>query len=233
MSSDRRSDAPSPPPEELAALVRARGEPLIEALERHLPGAQEHAEATASYAFVAAVELGFARDRCELYREVTKLGEVGLVYVPAIVARKPATARDSYEAAIFDGHYESGYRLARGAGIPDNVCLWLLRRRERFDAAGPEGLGGDRIPLESRLMRAASVCQSALAGDADGDPRTPLARASRRWRRRPAPSSTHESSPRSRGSSPAPASARSRVGATPAVAWLGAGGVGGDAGACA
>ena len=142
-----------------------------------MPDAEEHADATASYAFVAAVELGFGRDRCELYRDVTRLHEIGLVYVPAEIASKPASARTAAEAATFEGHYEAGYRLARGAGIPERVCGWLLRQRERFDGSGPEGLAGERIPIESRLMRAACVCQTALVAAEPGDARSPLARA--------------------------------------------------------
>ena len=60
MSSELPADVGSPAPEELAALTRERGAPLLEALERHSPGAREHAEATASYAFVVA---GRGRDR--------------------------------------------------------------------------------------------------------------------------------------------------------------------------
>lgn len=51
MSSDPPSAGPSPAAEapdpelELASLVRARGEPLLEALQAHLPGSLEHAEA--------------------------------------------------------------------------------------------------------------------------------------------------------------------------------------------
>src|SRR4051794_34517667 len=145
MSSDRRSDAPSPRPDELGPLVRSRGAPLLEALTEHVPDAEEHADATASYAFIAAVELGFGRERCELYRDVTRLHEIGVVYVPAEIASKPASARTAAEAATFEGHYEAGYRLARGAGVPERVCGWLLRQRERFDGSGPEGLAGERV----------------------------------------------------------------------------------------
>jgi len=178
MSSDHLSGAPSPPPDELGALVRSRGEPLLEALDRHLPGAREHGEATASYAFVAAAELGFPRARCELYREVTKLHQIGLVYVPAVIATRPAGARDANDTATFEAHFESGYSLARGADIPEQVCVWLLRQREHYDGSGPEGLAGDAIPLESRLIRGAAVCQWALAVTPTGDERPPVARAS-------------------------------------------------------
>jgi HD-GYP domain-containing protein (c-di-GMP phosphodiesterase class II) len=156
---------------DLAALLRARGAPLLEALERHLPGSREHAVATSSYAFAAAVGLGFDRAQCELAREVAMLHDIGLIYVPAAIASKPAAERDAQDAATWDTQYEAAYQLARGAGIPEYVCSWLLRVRERYDGSGPERMGGDRIPLESRLMRAACVCQTALAGASGDEPR--------------------------------------------------------------
>lgn len=173
MSSDPPSDArssraePGRPPAggtpDLASLLRSRGGPLLEALNDHLPGAREHAEATASYAFAGAVGLGFERAQCEVAREVAMLHEIGLVYVPAEVAAKPAEFRTADEAAEWESHYEAGYRLARGAGVPERVCSWLLRVRERYDGSGPEGLAGEQIPIESRLIRAACVCQTELA----------------------------------------------------------------------
>jgi HD-GYP domain-containing protein (c-di-GMP phosphodiesterase class II) len=175
MSSDLQNADPSSPAEPgLAALLRERGAPLIEALERHLPGAREHADGTASYAFVAAVAIGFDRTQCEVAREAARLHEIGLVYVPAAVLARPESARDDSEAAAVDGHYEAGYRLARGAGLPETACGWLLRARERFDGKGPEGIGDGRIPIESRLIRAACVCQTTLsAGALPGEPSAP------------------------------------------------------------
>jgi HD-GYP domain-containing protein (c-di-GMP phosphodiesterase class II) len=170
MSSDPPSDAPSSPAEPgdseagLAALLRSRGAPLVEALERHLPGAGEHAEGTAAYAFASAVELGFERPQCEVAREIAMLHEVGLLYVPATVLAKPPNVRDATEEASWVGHYEAGYRLLGGAGIPDYARGWLLRARERYDGNGPERLAADAIPIESRIIRAACACETALAG---------------------------------------------------------------------
>ncbi len=176
MSSDHPSDAPSSGPSRggdgpavtgeselgLAALLRIRGAPLVEALERHSPGAREHAEATASYTFATAVEVGFDRARSDDAREAAMLHEAGQVHVPAEVLAKAAIERDEAETEAFEAHYEAAYGLARGAGIPEHVCGWLLRVRERYDGAGPEGLAGERVPLEARLIKAACACQTAM-----------------------------------------------------------------------
>jgi HD-GYP domain-containing protein (c-di-GMP phosphodiesterase class II) len=51
--------------------------------------------------------------------------------------------------------------------------------RERFDGSGPGGLAGDRIPVESRILRAACACDTALAtptpGRASSDERRRIA----------------------------------------------------------
>lgn len=171
MSSDLPNGDPSPPPEpapaELAALLRERGAPLLEALAAHAPRAREDAEATATYAFAAAVEIGFERQRCELLRELARLGEIGLVYVPAAVLEEPPAKRGPEDVEALESRHEAGYGLALGAGIPESACGWLLRARERYDGAGPEGLAGEQIPIESRLVRAAATCQAALAREPD------------------------------------------------------------------
>ena len=175
MSSDPLSASRSPATEPagadpaLADLVRERGEPLLEALERHLPGSLEHAEATGSYAFAAAVTLRLGRASAELCREAARLHDVGMLYVPAATATTPFASLDEAGRAAFEGHYEAGAKLALGAGVPDDVCGWLLQIRERFDGMGPDGLAGEAIPVAARVMRAACACDTLLASGAGGE----------------------------------------------------------------
>ncbi len=169
MSSDPRAGAPSSGPDQpaspepapdLATLVRARGETLLEGLERHLPGSRGHADGTASYAFAVAVELGADRARAELVRETARLHEVGKVYLPAARPRGPLSPE---EAAVVASHPAYGATLAVGAGIPDRACEWIGAAGERFDGAGALGLAADEIPLEARIIRVACACDSLLA----------------------------------------------------------------------
>jgi len=164
MSSDRPSDARSSEPE--PARVKARGSELLDALERHLPGSRDHADGTAAYAFAAAVELDLERDRAEVVREAARLHEVGNVYVPAAVLVRPPGELTPKDRARLDSRFASGAELARGAGIPDQVCEWVGAYGERFDGSGPAGLAGERIPIESRIVRVACACDTALAAPA-------------------------------------------------------------------
>jgi HD-GYP domain-containing protein (c-di-GMP phosphodiesterase class II) len=169
MSSDRPSGVPSLPPEadeaepSLAAVVAEHGLPLLDALEQHLPGARRHADATAAYALATAAELGFERDRAESIREAARLHDVGLVYVPAAVLARPAEALSDEERSMLDSHLEAAYRLCRGSGIPEEVCGWILRTRERHDGRGPERLSGMDVPIEARIIRTACAADLLLA----------------------------------------------------------------------
>ncbi len=182
MSSDPPTAVPSPGAENpdaaraLAALLRARGAPLLEALDAHQRGAAEHAEGTASFALAAAAALGLEPARREVIAEAARLHEIGQIYVAAEVLAKRPGERDAAEASAFEAHFEAGYRLARGAGIPEPACGWLLRARERYDGSGPESLAGEAIALESRLIAAACECQSELAAESGGS-EAPVPRA--------------------------------------------------------
>jgi HD-GYP domain-containing protein (c-di-GMP phosphodiesterase class II) len=196
MSWDRPSDAPSPAPDDpdeparvreantsevgLGSLVRMRGAPLIEALDRHLPGSREHAEASAAYAFATAVELGYDRSHSELIREATKLHEVGKLYVPAYVLGQDPAALTDDERAQLDGQYEAGYRVAHGAGIAGGVCGWILRARERFDGRGPDELAAEAIPVESRIIRATCAADRVLASPEIASPGADIAKRRRK-----------------------------------------------------
>ena len=117
-------------------LLRLRGGPLIDALDDHLPGAREHAEATASYAFAGAVGLGFDRAQSEVAREVAVPAR-GRARLRRRRARREARRRSQLPRRpdAWDEHYEAGYRLVRGAGIPERVCGWLLRAARALSTA--------------------------------------------------------------------------------------------------
>ena len=173
MSSDPPRDAPSLPPESpdppppaphpgRAAVVATLGAALVDSLEEHLPGTRAHAESTGAYAFALAVALTHDRETSELIRETARLHDVGMVYVPATILRKPVAELDEAERTLLASHLEAGARLVHGAGMPDEVGTWILQTRERYDGDGPESLAGDEIPLASRIIRVACAVDLML-----------------------------------------------------------------------
>jgi HD-GYP domain-containing protein (c-di-GMP phosphodiesterase class II) len=148
---------------DLAAVAQARGEALLDGLERHLPGSRRHADGTASYALAIAVELGADRASAELAREAARLHDVGKVYIPAAVLAGRREELGSQELTLLDSHPAYGATLAIGAGVPERACEWIGAAGERFDGSGGHGWAGDSIPLESRIIRVACECDTLLS----------------------------------------------------------------------
>ena len=146
MSLDHPTENPSAPAEpplrnpDLPASIRELGEPLLEGLEESIPGARERADAAGAYALATAAGLGFGRQQAELCRETARIADVGRIYEPA------------------GAHHEAGAQLARGAGLPEVVCDWILGVAEHYDGTGPAALSGSEIPVFSRIVRVAKRC---------------------------------------------------------------------------
>lgn len=148
---DRPDDTKARLPAELQATRRCGG-PLLDALGERVPAAAERAEIAAVLAGALAAELIDDEQERELVREAARLQEVGKLYVPAALVTRPLTELDEGERAQLEAHYKHGRDLARGAGVPDRVCGWILHARERWDGAGPTNLAGVDIPLASRII---------------------------------------------------------------------------------
>ena len=116
-----------------------------------------------------------------------------MVYVPSEVLAKPPGELTPEERELLDSRFASGAELARGAGIPEQACEWIRATGERFDGGGPQGLAGERIPIESRIVRVACAFDAVVAaaakepGNASADGRRQA--AVDELRRAPAPSS--------------------------------------------
>jgi HD-GYP domain-containing protein (c-di-GMP phosphodiesterase class II) len=139
-------------PAEIAAEVRSRGAPLLEALDERFSTAVDRAEVAAVLA--GALAIYFDPEEQEAVRETARLQEIGKLYVPAEVLTRPLAELGKAEREQLASHYEHGRDLARGAGVPEQACSWILHARERWDGSGPTGLRAREIPLASRIIAA-------------------------------------------------------------------------------
>lgn len=154
-----------------AASTRLHGAPLLEALTERIPTAADRADVAAALAGALAAER-LPSERA-LVLETARLQEIGKLYVPAEVLSAPLTQLDSAAREQLEAHYEHGRDLARGAGVPDRACTWILHARERWDGSGPTGLRADEIPLASRIIATTREYLDApmQPGADSGDPR--------------------------------------------------------------
>lgn len=144
------SDAADPDAGDPASLARVRGAPLLEALAVRLPDAISRSDVAFAVA-TALAESAPAQDRA-LIGEAARLQEVGKLFVAAPVLRRAGADLSDAERELLAEHFEHGHRITLGAGIPVRACGWILHARERWDCDGPGSLGGEEIPLASRII---------------------------------------------------------------------------------
>jgi len=95
-------------------------------------------------------------ERIDLLRRAGILHDVGKIGVPDAVLWKEGSL-DAEEVALIRRHSALGHDILLGAGLPE-VARWVGSLHERPDGNGyPEGLSGEAIPLESRLLAVADA----------------------------------------------------------------------------
>jgi HD-GYP domain-containing protein (c-di-GMP phosphodiesterase class II) len=95
--------------------------------------------------------MGLAHGEVELARLAGRLHDLGKLAIPEELLRKPGPLNEA-ERLVLERHPQIGYRMLDSLGI-EPVASWVLHHHERWDGRGyPDGLGGDDIPLGSRIL---------------------------------------------------------------------------------
>jgi HD-GYP domain-containing protein (c-di-GMP phosphodiesterase class II) len=112
---------------------------------------RDHSENVASYAVAIGQVLGLDGDRIVRVRRAAFLHDVGKVAVPDAILSKPEPLT-SEEFEYIRLHPAVGSTMLHHAGLHDEA-QWVRAHHERLDGRGyPDGLGGDEIPLEARVI---------------------------------------------------------------------------------
>jgi diguanylate cyclase (GGDEF)-like protein/putative nucleotidyltransferase with HDIG domain len=95
--------------------------------------------------------LGLGAEDVELVRLAGSLHDLGKLAIPEEILRKPGPLSDA-ELLVLRRHPQIGFRMLRSLGV-EPVSTWVLHHHERWDGRGyPHGLGGEDIPLGSRIL---------------------------------------------------------------------------------
>jgi HD-GYP domain-containing protein (c-di-GMP phosphodiesterase class II) len=107
-----------------------------------------------------AEEMGLSEDQIEGIRVMGFLHDIGKIVVPAEILSKPGKINE-YEFHIIKAHSQVGYDILKGIELPWPVALATIQHHERLDGSGyPQGLKGDAIILEARILAVADVLEA-------------------------------------------------------------------------
>jgi putative nucleotidyltransferase with HDIG domain len=125
---------------------------------------EEHAEEVAELAAAIAGRLGLSEDTVLRCRLGGWLHDIGKVAIPDRILGKPG-GLDEHEWRIMRTHAEIGEQLVRRIDAVSVAALAVRHHHERIDGSGyPDGLAGDAIPLEARILAVADAF-SAITAD--------------------------------------------------------------------
>jgi diguanylate cyclase (GGDEF)-like protein/putative nucleotidyltransferase with HDIG domain len=124
---------------------------LVSSIDAQQLHTRDHCENVAAYAVAIGQALGLDRERVVRLRRAALLHDIGKVAVSTAILNK-ATSLDQDEYAEIKLHTVVGTAMLRHAGLVEE-SLWVRHHHERIDGAGyPDGLAGDEIPLEARIL---------------------------------------------------------------------------------
>jgi PAS domain S-box-containing protein len=86
--------------------------------------------------------------------------DLGKIQIPAEILSKPGRITD-IEYLLIKTHPQAGYDILKGIDFPWPIAQMVLQHHERLDGSGyPQGLKGDAILLEARILSVADVVEA-------------------------------------------------------------------------
>jgi putative nucleotidyltransferase with HDIG domain len=158
--------APNPEtrPEEVATRREHRllATALARAVDAKDAGTRNHCETVSELCVLIGQALGLDAERIERLRLAGLLHDVGKIGVSDGILQKPGRL-DADEATEMNSHVRIGQAIVASAELEEEA-RWVLHHHEHFDGSGyPDGLRGDEIPPESRIILVADAFEAMTA----------------------------------------------------------------------
>jgi PAS domain S-box-containing protein/putative nucleotidyltransferase with HDIG domain len=119
-----------------------------------------HQRRVADISRAIATEMGLSPDRIEGIRMAGIIHDIGKVSVPAEILSMPRKLTD-LEFSLIKTHAQSGYEILKDIEFPWPIARMVLEHHERMNGSGyPNGLTGDKLLPESRILAVADVVEA-------------------------------------------------------------------------
>ncbi len=146
--------------EELHRTLEGTVDALSSAVETRDPYTAGHQKEVSRFACVVAKEMNLPEEMIEGLRVASLLHDIGKIKIPAEILSKPAVLTD-IEYALIKTHPQAGLDILKTITFPWPVGKIVLQHQERMDGSGyPNGLKGDEICLEARILGVTDVVEA-------------------------------------------------------------------------
>jgi HD-GYP domain-containing protein (c-di-GMP phosphodiesterase class II) len=146
--------------ERIKKVLGATVQAIAVTVETRDPYTAGHQRRVADLARAIAMEMNLSVDQIDGIRMAAAIHDLGKISVPAEILSKP-TKLTNIEFSLIKTHSQSGYDILKDIDFPWPVARTVLEHHERMNGSGyPNGLTGDNILMESRILSVADVMEA-------------------------------------------------------------------------
>ena len=147
----------------LANLRKAMGgtiEAIMHVVETRDPYTAGHQHRVAHLATAIAEEMELPSNTIEGIRMAGVIHDIGKISVPAEILSKPGKL-SAKEFELIKDHPQTGHDVLKDVEFPWPIAQIILQHHEKLDGSGyPQGLKGDEVLLEARIITVADVIEA-------------------------------------------------------------------------
>jgi HD-GYP domain-containing protein (c-di-GMP phosphodiesterase class II) len=134
---------------------------LVTALDASMDVQRGHARRVAYFSGAVGRELALDEGTLERLHFASLLHDIGMLRIDTATASK----------AVYKQHPALGHRMLRPIRVWEHLAPLVLHHHEWFDGRGyPEGLSGEAIPIESRIIAVAEAFDSMTSAKSYREP---------------------------------------------------------------
>jgi PAS domain S-box-containing protein len=146
--------------ERMRKALRATVQSISMIVEMKDPYTAGHQQRVSDLARSIAKEMGLSADQRDFIRTASAIHDIGKISIPSEILSKPTKLTD-LEFSLIKTHSQSGHDILKDIDFPWPVADVVLQHHERLDGSGyPQGLKGNDILLEARIMAVADVVEA-------------------------------------------------------------------------
>lgn len=146
--------------ENLKKVMHSTVKAIAMTVEKRDPYTSGHQHRVSALARAIAEEIGLSEDQTEGLYMAAAIHDIGKISLPAEILAKPVQL-SSIELRLIQAHAQAGYDILKGVEFPWPIAEIVLQHHERMNGSGyPQGLSGDGILLEARIIGVSDVVET-------------------------------------------------------------------------
>lgn len=146
--------------EQMTSLLEQMVATLARAIEMRDPYTDGHQKRVSLLSVAIAEELGLSKEMIHGIRLAASIHDIGKIHIPAEILTRPGKL-DRTEFELIKRHPSIGHEIIGNMDFPWPISKIVLEHHEKWDGTGyPNGLKGDEILLEARIVCVADVVEA-------------------------------------------------------------------------